>query len=67
VRHEARQISVIGQEQEPFGLDVEPADRLDRTAQPSRNQVEDRVAALLIRGRRDEAAGFVQEDVRPGP
>ena len=57
-----RQVAVVGQQQQPFGVVVEPADRVDVLAHAAQ-QVEDRRPPLRIRARRDVAARLVQQEI----
>lgn len=55
--------AVVRQQQQAFGLPVEPADRHD--ALVDRHEVHDGVAASLVRCRRDVAAGLVEQNIAP--
>ena len=60
----AREPAVIGEQQESFGVDVEPADA-DQPRQVSRQRAEDRVAAFRVGvGRHQPAWLVVQEQPR---
>src|SRR5216684_2151384 len=54
----ARQLAVIGEQQQPFRSEVEPADR-DHPRQLRRQAIEHRRAAPLVAMRGDEAGGLV--------
>jgi hypothetical protein len=56
---------VVREEEESFARFVETADRRDPGEMGICKAAVDRVAALLVRRRRDEAARFVQEKVDP--
>jgi hypothetical protein len=56
------ELAVVGQEQQPFGVVVEPPDRVDILAHTG-EQLDDRAAPLRIRSRRDDAGRFVEQDV----
>ena len=60
-----RQLAVIGDEEQPFGLGVEASD----VEQPPRDPVDivrDRRAAAVVVHRRDDALGLVEREVHPG-
>jgi len=57
-----RQVAVVGEQQQPLGLVVEPAHRVDVLAHAVQ-QVDDGSTALRIRARRDEAGRLVEQDV----
>lgn len=63
VHHPVGDIAVVGQEQEPLGVAVEPADRKD--ALPHVDEVHDRPPVALVADGRDVAAWLVEQDV-PG-
>lgn len=56
------QLAVVGQEQQAFGVVVEPSDRVDALAH-ARQQVDDSRPALGIGHRRHIAARFVQQEI----
>jgi hypothetical protein len=56
-----RQIAVVGENQQAFGVEVEPADRIDVFADA--DQLDDRGPLLRIRASRDVAPRFVQQHV----
>src|SRR6266536_1207704 len=66
MRHEAGDVSIVRQEEESLGLDVETPDRLDAASEAGRQQVEHCVAAFGVVGRRDVSLRLVQQHVRPG-
>ncbi len=57
----AREPAVIGEQQEPFGVDVEPADA-DQPRQVSRQRAENRVAAFRVGMGRHQPARLVIEE-----
>ena len=57
----AREAAVVGQQQQPLGVDVEPADR-DDARQILGQRVEDGRAALGVARGRDEPARLVEEE-----
>jgi len=59
-----RQMAVIGEEKEAFGLGVEPAD-VEETRQVRREEMEDCIARIRIAPRGDETRRFMQHDVEP--
>ena len=64
VRQAGREIAITRQQQQPFRVVVEPADRIDVVADAAaREEIDDRRPMLRIRAARDVAARFVQEDV----
>ena len=61
----AREAAIVGQQQQPFRVDVEPADR-DQARQVLGQIVEHGRPALRILGRRHQAARLVvEEQARP--
>jgi hypothetical protein len=62
MREPRRQIAVIGQEQQPFGVVVEATDRV-HVLPDAPEKIENRSASLGIGSSADVAGGFVQEDV----
>jgi hypothetical protein len=61
VHHAIRDIAVIGQQQQPLGIAIEPANRVD--AFRNLDQIHDGAAISFIFDGSDVAAGFVQQDV----
>lgn len=59
-----REIAIVCQEEEAFGLRIEPAD-IEETGKAWRQEVKDRVAGVRIAAGRDETGGFVQHDIEP--
>ena len=56
-----REIAVVGEENEAFGLGIETAN-VEETGEFSGQKIEDRVASVRIFSRRDEARRLVQHD-----
>ena len=56
-----REIAVVCEENEAFGLGIETAN-VEETGEFSRQNIEDRVASVRIFSRRDEARRLVQHD-----
>ena len=57
-------IAIIGEEKQPFGLGVEPAD-VEEARQMRREKIEDGVARVGIGSRRNETGRLMQHDVEP--
>jgi hypothetical protein len=57
-----RQIAIVGQEQDAFGVEVEPTDRFDRHRQV-RQVVHHRRAATVIGHRGDASLGLIEQDI----
>jgi hypothetical protein len=57
-----REIAVVGQDEKPFGLRVEPAN-IEKAREFGRQEIENRVARIRIGARGNEARRFVQDDV----
>lgn len=53
--------AIVREQEQPFGLPVEPSDRHD--ALPDLDEIHDRVAPTLVRHRCDVAPGLVQDNV----
>ena len=56
------EVAVVGENQEPFGVEIEPADRID-VLPDTLQQIEDGAAMLRVRSRRNVVARFVQEEI----
>jgi hypothetical protein len=61
VREALREIAVVGEQQQPFALSVEPAD-VEEPWKLSRQQIENCIARMRIGARRDKSGWFMQRD-----
>ena len=65
MRQPCGEIAVAREQQQPFGVVVEPADRIDVVADAARGeQIDHRRPMLWIRAAGDVAARLVEEDVQ---
>ena len=62
MREPRRQIAVVGQQEQAFRIEVEPADRVDVLADAAQ-KVDDCRPLLRIRSRRHVTAGLVQQQI----
>ena len=62
MRQALREIPVVRQDKQAFGLGVEPAD-IKEAGELRRQEIEDRIAGIGIRAGGNEAGRFVQDDV----
>ena len=62
MRQPRREVAVVGQQQQAFGVEVEPSDRVDVLAHAAQ-QIDHRRPPLRIRSRRDVAARLVQQEI----
>ena len=58
------QVAIVGQEEEPFGLGIEPAD-VEETWQMRRQKIEDGIAGLGIAPGRNKPGRLMQHDIEP--
>jgi hypothetical protein len=56
------QLAVVGQQQQPLGFEVEPADRIDVLLDAA-EQVHDRRTLMRVRSSGDIAAWLIQQDI----
>ncbi len=61
--HEASELAVIGQDQEPLGRKVEAADRVNPLTHAATQQVDNGSPLLWVAQRGDHVAGLVDQDV----
>ena len=57
------EIAVVGQQQQPLGVVVEPSDRIDVVAHAAQ-EIDDRLPPLRVGARRDVAARFVEQQIQ---
>lgn len=62
VRHSLREVAIVRQDEEAFGLRIEPAD-IEKARELRGQEVEDRVARVGVGAGRNKPDGFVQDDV----
>jgi len=64
MRQALRQIAVVGENEESFGLGIEPAD-IEEARELGRQEIEDGVVRVGIGARRNETGRFVKDNIKP--
>ena len=59
-----REVAVVGEKQQAFGLRIEPAD-IEKTREFRRQKIKDNVARMRITSGRNETGGLVQNNIQP--
>src|SRR5262249_36454988 len=61
--NQPRQVAVVGQDDQAFGVEVEPAHRVKPSSQGCRDQVQRERSVLWIGNRREKPARLVQQEI----
>ena len=64
MRHALGELAVVGEDDQPLGIVVEPADRIEVAGDAgAATQIDDRRPPLRIRPRADDAARLVEQQI----